>query len=135
MAKFLRLFDGHGAQRSMLATCASLGETSLLEPRHDHSLPPTEPARPIHHRALDSAGHRGRLRQRGIEPVCPRRKNHTRAKQQDGRGLRRLARLSQLVADCVQPPDHNVLKRWLSEKKESTQSVEGARWSAFSDAN
>lgn len=86
------LSDGHGTPLSVLAASASLGETSLLEPLLDQSLSPQQPTRLIYDRALDSDVHRERLRQRGIELVCPHRKNRTRARLQDGRALRRFAR-------------------------------------------
>jgi transposase len=91
-SKIMLLVDGHGTPLSVLAASASLGETSLLEPLLDQGLSPREPARLIYDRALDSDIHRERLRERGIELVCPHRKNRTRAKKQDGRALRRFAR-------------------------------------------
>jgi transposase len=86
------LVDCHGTPLSVLAASASLGEASLPEPLLDQSLSPMEPARLIYDRTLDSDVHRERLRERGIELVCPHRKNRTRAKKQDGRALRRFAR-------------------------------------------
>ncbi len=81
------LSDGHGTPLSVLAASASLGETSLLEPLLDQSLSPQQPTRLINDRALDSDVQRERLRQRGIELVCPHWKNRTRARLQDGRAL------------------------------------------------
>jgi transposase len=91
-SKIMLLVDGHGTPMSVLAASASLGETSLLEPLLDQSLSHREPARLIYDRALDSDVHRERLRECGIDLVCPHRKNRTRVKKQDGRALRRFTR-------------------------------------------
>jgi transposase len=87
-SKFMLLVDGHGTPLSVLVASASLGETSLLEPLLDQSLSPRQPTRLICDRELDSDVHCERLRQRGIELVCPHRKNRTRSKRPDGRALR-----------------------------------------------
>jgi hypothetical protein len=104
------LVDGHGTPMSVLAASASLGETSLLEPLLDQSLSHREPARLIYDRALDSDVHRERLRERGIDLVCPQRKNPTRAQKQDGRALRRFAR------------------RWRIERTRSRSKTRLATW-------
>ena len=50
------------------------------------------PERLICDKAYDSDALRGRLAERGIELICPHRKNRKRAKLQDGRKLRRYRR-------------------------------------------
>lgn len=47
------------------------------------------PARLLYDRAADSDALRGRLAARGVELICPHRRNRTRPPTQDGRKLRR----------------------------------------------
>ena len=51
--------------------------------------PRQRPERRIAARGYDSNPLRARLARRGIEPIIPARRNHTRAPHQDGRQLRR----------------------------------------------
>ena len=86
------LTEGGGLPVAALAASASLGETTLLEPLLDLRIIRRRPRRLIYDRALDSDPHRERLRRRGIELICPHRKNRKRKKLQDGRSLRRYRR-------------------------------------------
>lgn len=86
------LTEGHGLPVAALAASASLGETTLLEPLLDQRVIRRKPRRLIYDRGLDSDAHRRRLAARGIELICPHRKNRKRPRLQDGRPLRRYRR-------------------------------------------
>lgn len=86
------LTEGAGLPVAALAAGANLAEVALLEPLLEQRVIRRKPQRLIYDRALDSDAHRQRLRGRGIELVCPHRKNRRRPKLQDGRALRRYRR-------------------------------------------
>ena len=73
-----------------------LAETTLaairVGRRHHASRPRQKPLRVIADKACDSDPLRKRLRQRGIELICPHKKNRGRPATQDGRALRRYKR-------------------------------------------
>ncbi len=79
---------------------ASPAEVKLVEQTLDHvavqpaaeGQPPPQPKRLICDKAYDCDSLRGRLKERGIELICPHRKNRKRAATQDGRKLRRYKR-------------------------------------------
>lgn len=58
-------------------------------PRIGGGAPRRKPERIITDKAYDSDGLRCRLKQRGIELICPHRKGRVRPPTQDGRSLRR----------------------------------------------
>ncbi|MBI5760061.1 MAG: transposase [Planctomycetales bacterium] len=83
------LVDGHGTPLGAQVASASPAEVTLIESLLEcrvlrHSL-----QRLIYDRAADSDPLRERLTRRGIELICPHRKNRRRPKTQDGRALRR----------------------------------------------
>jgi len=61
-------------------------------PRVGRGRPKSKPQRVIADRAYDSDPLRRRLRQRGIQLICPHRQNRRKAPTQDGRALRRYRR-------------------------------------------
>ena len=61
-------------------------------PRVGRGRPRSKPERLIADRAYDSDPLRRRLKQRGIQLICPHRKNRSKAPTQDGRALRRYRR-------------------------------------------
>jgi transposase len=73
-----------------------LAETTLAAIRvgrtHRAGRPRQKPLRVIADKAYDSDPLRKRLRQRGIELICPHKKNRVRPATQDGRALRRYRR-------------------------------------------
>jgi transposase len=73
-----------------------LAETTLATIRvgrcHRAGRPRQKPMRVIADKAYDSDPLRKRLRERGIELVCPHKKNRVRPATQDGRALRRYRR-------------------------------------------
>ena len=73
-----------------------LAETTLAAIRvgriHHAGRPRQKPMRVIADKAYDSDPLRDRLRRRGIELICPHKKNRVRAATQDGRALRRYQR-------------------------------------------
>ncbi|MBI3417302.1 MAG: transposase [Verrucomicrobia bacterium] len=79
---------------------ASPAEVTLVErtlaqvqvPRAGRGRPQSKPERLIADRAYDSDPLRRRLKQRGIQLVCPHRQNRRKAPTQDGRALRRYRR-------------------------------------------
>lgn len=58
-------------------------------PRIDGGAPRCKPDRIIADKGYDSDGLRHRLKQRGIELICPHRRSRRRPATQDGRSLRR----------------------------------------------
>ena len=79
---------------------ASRHEVGLIEPtlervavpRAGRGRPRKNPTRLIYDKAADSDPLRARLARRGIELICPHRKNRTKPPTQDGRPLRRYKR-------------------------------------------
>jgi transposase len=92
--------DGQGVPLACHLDSASPAEVTLLErtldnidvlPAPDAEGPP-QPERLVLDRGYDSDPLRARLAGRGVEMVCPHRKNRKRAPTQDGRPLRRYRR-------------------------------------------
>ena len=91
--------DGEGIPLACHLTSASPSEVKLLEPTLD-KLPDlktkedesSRPKRLILDRGYDSDPLRARLTERGIEVICPHRRNRKKPKTQDGRKLRRYKR-------------------------------------------
>ena len=79
---------------------ASPHEITLIEttlntiavPRKGPGRPRKNPSRVVYDLAADSDPLRKRLKNRGIELICPHRGNRTKPKTQDGRALRRYKR-------------------------------------------
>jgi transposase len=98
--KWKVVVDGEGVPLACHLGSASLAEVKLLEPTLDHlSVEPIgeattpQPQRLVCDKAYDSDALRQRLQnERGIEVICPHRKNRRRAALQDGRPLRRYRR-------------------------------------------
>jgi transposase len=93
--------DGQGVPLACHLGSASPAEVKLLEPTLDNLAvgpaadgdPPPQPERLVLDKGYDSDDLRERLLdERGIEVVCPHRKNRTRPPLQDGRPLRRYRR-------------------------------------------
>ena len=61
-------------------------------PRAGPGRPRSKPERLIADRAYDSDPLRGRLQRRGIQRICPHRRNRRKPATQDGRALRRYRR-------------------------------------------
>ena len=92
--KVVNVVDSHGTPLAVHLASANHNEVKLIEPALDNL--PFEGIAPDHlisDRAADSDLLRTRLREeRGIELVCPHRKNRQRPPTQDGRALRRYRR-------------------------------------------
>lgn len=92
--------DGQGVPLGNHLDSASPAEVKLVErtlaqvrvPRPGRGRPKSKPERLIADRAYDSDPLRRRLKQRGIQLICPHRKNRCKAATQDGRALRRYRR-------------------------------------------
>jgi transposase len=92
--------DGQGLPLGNYLDSASSAEVTLIEPvldrvavpRPGRGRPRKNPLRLIYDRAADSDPLRARLARRGIELICPHRKNRTKPPTQDGRPLRRFRR-------------------------------------------
>ena len=93
--------DGKGVPLGNHLHCASPAEVRLAEETlaticvgrcHRAGRPRQKPVRVIVDKAYDSDPLRERLRQRGIELICPHKKNRVRPATQDGRALRRYQR-------------------------------------------
>jgi transposase len=65
---------------------------TIAVPRSGRGRPRKRPVRLIYDKACDSDALRKRLARRGIDLICPHRKNRTKAPLQDGRKLRRYKR-------------------------------------------
>jgi transposase len=89
--------DGEGIPLGGCLVSASPNEVTLIEttleqvavPRAKGGRPKKNPKRLIYDKAGDSDPLRDRLEKRGIDFICPHRKNRAKAKRQDGRKLRR----------------------------------------------
>jgi transposase len=99
--KWMVVVDGRGLPLGNYLHSASpaevkLAETTLATIRvgrsHHSGRPRQKPMRVIADKAYDSDPLRKRLRQRGIELICPHKRNRVRPASQDGRVLRRYQR-------------------------------------------
>jgi len=99
--KWMVVVDGRGLPlgnylHSTSPAEVKLAETTLATIRvgrsHHSGRPRQKPMRVIADKAYDSDPLRERLRQRGIELICPHKKNRVRPATQDGRVLRRYQR-------------------------------------------
>jgi transposase len=99
--KWMVVVDGRGVPLGNYLHSASpaevkLAETTLAAIRvgrsHHAGRPRQKPVRVIADKAYDSDPLRKRLQQRGIELICPHKRNRVRAATQDGRALRRYRR-------------------------------------------
>jgi len=92
--------DGQGVPLGNLLESASIAQVNLIErtlarvsvPRRGRGRPRQKPERLMYDKAADADALRQRLRARGIELICPHRRNRKRAPLQDGRKLRRYKR-------------------------------------------
>ena len=92
--------DGQGIPIGNHLDSASPAEVTLLEktldqvavPRKGRGRPRKNPKRIIADKAYDSDPLRRRLKRRGIELICPYRKNRGKRRYHDGRKLRRYRR-------------------------------------------
>ena len=90
--KTMVLTDGRGLPLGAMIASASPHEVTLIEPLLEQRLTRKKPRRLIYDAAADSDPLRERLRRRGIDLVCPHRKNRSKPPTQDGRKFRRYRR-------------------------------------------
>ena len=90
--KIMVLTDGHGIPLGIDTASASPHEVTLIEKLIENRVLRRKLRRLIYDAAADSDPLRERLRRRGIELICPHRKNRTKARTQDGRAFRRYRR-------------------------------------------
>lgn len=97
--KWMVVVDGEGIPLACHLDSANKAEVNLLEATldkvevtGDEGADPPQPERLILDRGYDCDPLRGRLAGRGIEMICPHRKNRRRPRTQDGRKLRRYKR-------------------------------------------
>jgi transposase len=99
--KWMVVVDGRGVPLGNYLHSASPAEVKLAETTleairvgrsHHAGRPRQKPVRVIADKAYDSDPLRKRLQQRGIELICPHKRNRVRAATQDGRALRRYRR-------------------------------------------
>jgi len=86
------LADANGLPLAVTIASASPHEVTLIEPLLDRRLLRSRLHRLIYDQAADSDPLRARLKRRGIELVCPHRKNRIKPHTQDRRKLRRFKR-------------------------------------------
>jgi transposase len=92
--------DGQGIPLGGMLSSASPAEVTLIEetldqikvPRPGRGRPRKRMKRLIADKAYDSDPLRRRLKEHGIDLICPHRRNRIKAKLQDGRKLRRYRR-------------------------------------------
>jgi transposase len=87
--KIMVLSEAEGIPLAAEIHSASPAEVTLIESLLDEQPLPKTPQRLIYDMAADSDPLRERLRERGIELICPHRKNRVKPATQDGRRLRR----------------------------------------------
>jgi transposase len=98
--KWMVVVDGQGIPLGNYLDSASPAEVTLLEktieviavPRQGRGRPRKKPQRIIADKGYDSDPLRKRLKDRGIELICPYRSNNQKRKYHDGRKLRRYKR-------------------------------------------
>ena len=86
------LADANGLPLAATIASASPHEVTLIEPLLNERLLRRRVRRLIYDQAADSDPLRARLKRRGIELICPHRRNRVKPPTQDGRKLRRFAR-------------------------------------------
>lgn len=84
----MTMVDREGIPLSLAVYSASPAEVSLIEPMLEHRVLARLPRRLVYDRAADSDPLRQRLKERGIELVCPHRKSRKKPPTQDGRKLK-----------------------------------------------
>jgi transposase len=84
--------DGGGLPLAAEVHSASPAEVRLIEPLLARRALRRRPRRLIYDKAADRDALRLRLAKRGIDLICPHRKNRARPELQDGRKLRRYKR-------------------------------------------
>jgi len=92
--------DGQGIPLGIHLDSATPNEVTLIEktlstiavPRSGRGRPRSRPTRLIYDKAADSDPLRIRLKNRGIDLICPHRAKRVKPKLQDGRKLRRYRR-------------------------------------------
>jgi len=90
--KIMVLTDGHGLPLGIDMASATPNEVNLIEPLLQRRVLRRKPRRLIYDLAADSDPLRTRLAKRGIELICPHRRNRVKRFTQDGRPLRRYRR-------------------------------------------
>jgi transposase len=90
--KILVLVDGRGLPLGATIASASPNEVTLVEPLLERRLLRRRPERLVYDRAADSDPLRRRLARRGVELICPHRRNRQKPPTQDGRSFRRYRR-------------------------------------------
>ena len=90
--KTMVLTDASGLPLSVTVASASPHEVTLIEPLLQNRILRRRPERLIYDAAADSDPLRERLARRGIELICPHRRNRSKPATQDGRSLRRYRR-------------------------------------------
>jgi transposase len=83
------LVDGNGLPLAGEVHSASPNEVTLIESLINHRVHRRKPKRLIYDKAADSDPLRTRLKRRGIDLICPHRRNRSKPALQDGRKLRR----------------------------------------------
>jgi transposase len=84
----MTMVDRQGIPLSLAVYSASPAEVRLIEPMLDQRVLAELPKRLVYDRAADSDPLRQRLKDRGIELVCPHRKSRKKPPTQDGRKLK-----------------------------------------------
>ena len=85
--------DGQGIPLAVMTETASRHEVKLIEPLLENmTLQNRQPSRLIYDKAADSDPLRTRLKERGVDLICPHKINRKKPKTQDGRKLRRYKR-------------------------------------------
>jgi transposase len=87
--KILLMVDGRGTPISAMTTTARHAEVHCIETLVEIQVAGKRPKRLLYDKAADADWLRDSLANRGIELICPHRKNRRKPSRQDGRSLRR----------------------------------------------
>ncbi|WP_444901823.1 IS5 family transposase [Microbulbifer sp. SSSA007] len=91
-SKWMVVVDGEGIPLGGTITSASPAEVKLLYPLLDVTYKNTKIHRLVYDQAADSDPLRDSLLSRGIDLICPHRRNRKKPSRPDGRKLKRYAR-------------------------------------------
>jgi transposase len=86
------MVDGEGTPFSAFTTTAATSEVNAVETLVDERVSDQKPRHLMYDKAADADWLRDALALRGIELICPHRRNRTAPATQDGRPLRRYKR-------------------------------------------
>ena len=113
--------DGEGIPIGLTLGSASPSEVKLIEAKLNVAYGKSKVQRLIYNKAADSDPLRMALEKRGIDLICPHRRNREKAPLQDGRKIRRYDRRWKVERTFAWP---GIITDWWFDGKESCQCIE-----------